>query len=158
MKFLSLALLFFSFILGACAEDAKLISFERDPSFFDPYLNSNDQFGDVKTNLAGLKLLQTGEEYPMRFVLFQDGRFYYQIDKLGDGQGRWKFHSGGIEMTAVRPIFDMHLYISAAAPTGEKTLIRFVDRHGFNSINLQLLEPSKTDLRLRAYKASEKEI
>lgn len=144
--------------LGACAEDAKLISFERDPEFFSPYLNSKDQFSDAKERLGDLKILQTGEEYPMRFALFQDGRFYYQIDKLGDGVGRWKFHSGGIEMTAVRPIFDMHLYVSAAEPTGEKTLVRFIDRHGFNSINLQLLKPVTTGPKLRPYQPSEKDI
>lgn len=141
---ISAALLFsMAVLLGlvACSENSSMVSATRDAEFFEQFYNEPADYLAAKEKLAQLKVLETGEDYPMRFVLFQDGRFYYQIDRLGDGNGFWRFEQGGIELTAVRPIFDMHIYLSARAEQGNETLVRFYDRHGFNSVNTHFVAP-----------------
>lgn len=129
-------------VFVACSDTASMVSAPRSADFYQNFVNDSDDFLVAKTKMSELKMLEVGDEYPMRFVLFQDGRFYYQIDKLGDGTGWWKHDQGALQLTAVRPIFDMNLYVSAASPTSDETLIRFMDRHGFNSIGIRLRDPA----------------
>ncbi len=128
--------------LGACSPNNEMVASQRSPEFFNQFMNPAADFSVAESKIGELKVMEVGAEYPMRYVLFQDGRFYYQIDKLGDGTGWWKLEGGGLELTAVRPIFDMHLYLSAADAQTDATVLRFNDRHGFNSVNIQLRDPS----------------
>lgn len=118
-----------------------MVASSRPAEFFRKFVNPSDDFLVADSKLSELKLMEVGDEYPMRFVLFQDGRFYYQIDKLGDGTGRWQLEAGGLQLTAVRPIFDMRLYLSAANEVGDETVLRFNDRHGFNSVTINFRDP-----------------
>lgn len=135
-------LTFAAALLGACSPNTEMVASKRPAEFFGQFLNPAADFAAAESKLGELKVMEVGDEYPMRYVLFQDGRFYYQIDKLGDGTGWWKLEGGGLELTAVRPIFDMHLYLSAAADTGDATVLRFNDRHGFNSVDIRLRDPN----------------
>lgn len=130
--------------LGACSPNQEMVASQRSPEFFNQYLNPSQDFAVAESKIGELKVLEVGEEYPMRYVLFEDGRFYYQIDKLGDGTGWWKFEGGGLQLTAVRPIFDMHLYFSAKEASTDETVLRFNDRHGFNSVNIQMRDPASS--------------
>lgn len=137
---------------------------KRDAEFYSQFVNPSEKMSGAAENLDQVKLLATGSEYPMRMALFANGNFYYQVDKLGDGQGLWDVKDGVLRLRAVRPLFDMHLFVSGAAAEGDETVIRFIDRHGFNSINIQLRDPEGLQQQgivppaLPQYQASEKGI
>jgi hypothetical protein len=158
------ALMISGLFLQACSQGDKLTAHPRGDAFYNQFVNSSADWPQAENKVDELKLLQTGEQYPIRIALFDNGRFYYQIDKLGTGDGQWAYGEGAIHATANRPIFDMELTVSAAAADGDETLVRFFDRHGFNSYKLQFRDPQalkeqgKQPEQLRKFKRSEKNI
>lgn len=127
--------LFLVLATTACSDKTQMMSFSRDQAYYQGLTNSADKAPTADQNIAQLKMIETGSDYPMRYVLFDNKTFYYQIDKLGHGYGFWKYENGGLELTASRPIFDLKLYVSATEAQGDKLVVRFIDRFGFNSVN-----------------------
>ena len=127
--------------LASCGPKKSMIANPREPEFYDSLVNSADTSPAVQTKLSSVKLVQTGKEFPMRFVLFDNKTFYYQVDRLGSGTGTWVYHDGGLELTANRPFFDLSFYLSAANGTGNQLVFRFLDRFGFNTVSAALREP-----------------
>ncbi len=127
----------------ACSSDSGLVAYKRDPEFYSQLVNPPDQAAQAASNLEGLRLIQTGDDYAMRFALFSNGTFYYQIDRLGDGTGDWLYEDGALKLIADRPMFNMTFHVSATDETSDATTVRFLDRHGFNSYSIQLRDPSQ---------------
>ena len=126
--------------LGACSDKPMVVN-ARDAEFYNRFVNSSDSFENAEKEISNLKLIQTGSDYAMRYVLFDNKKFYYQIDRLGSGTGTWKYSDGAITLTASRPMFDLDIYLSAEKPEGDDLVLRFLDRHGFNSIRGHAREP-----------------
>lgn len=142
-KILTLALVSQLVYFTGCAP-AHDVEFKRDANFFNGFVNGSAGYATASSQVENLKLLATGEEYPMRVALFDNNKFYYQIDKLGDGEGTWEFKDGALYLTASRKIFDMNLVVTAANANGNETLINFFDRYGYNSISIQYREPASS--------------
>lgn len=155
MRFL---FVFLPLLLLACGPKKSMIANPREPAFYDKLVNSADTSAAVHTKLASVKLLQTGKEFPMRFVLFDNKTFYYQVDRLGNGNGTWSYHDGGIEMIANRPLFDLSLYLSAANGAGDALVFRFLDRFGFNTVSAALREPAPSPTPLPEFTESDQGI
>lgn len=151
-------------LFAACSPMSSMTANKRDADFYGRFVNPADQMISAPEKLDQVKLLETGSDYPMRMALFTNGKFYYQVDKLGDGQGLWDVADGVLRLRAIRPLFDMHLFVSGAQAEGDETVIRFIDRHGFNSIKIQLRDPELMKQQgvvppaLPLYQASEKDI
>lgn len=145
-------------LLAACGPKKSMIANPREPAFYDTLVNPTDTSPAVQTKLASVKLLQTGKEFPMRFVLFDNKTFYYQVDRLGNGNGTWTYHDGGIEMVANRPFFDLSLYLSAANSEGNALVFRFLDRFGFNTVSAALREPAPSPQPLPEFSQSDQGI
>lgn len=124
-------------VFSNCSSSTRTVENKRDMDFFNIYINNSKDFPNAKNKIADLKLLATGEEYPIRLILFDNNRFYYQIDKLGEGTGYWQFEGGALQLMATRPIFDLEFTITAAQASGDETLVQFADRFGFNSLSIQ---------------------
>lgn len=131
--------------LVSCSPISEMTAHERESAFYTRFVNESGDVSAAKNNLDKVKLLQTGSEYPMRMALFPEGTFYYQVDNLGDGEGRWDIKDGVLRMRAIRPLFDMHLFVSGEKPVGDEAIIRFIDRHGFNSLRVELRHPAELE-------------
>jgi hypothetical protein len=128
-------------LLVACS-DVSMVNNKRDPEFYKNNINTSENFAEAEVKISELKILETDDEYPLRIALFDNNRFYYQIDKLGNGYGNWKFKDGALELSATRPIFDINLYLSAAKPEGNILNFRFIDRHGIHTVETWLRDPN----------------
>lgn len=141
-----------------------MVASKRDPEFYSQFVNPSDQAALASSKLEELRLIQTGDDYAMRFALFSNGTFYYQVDRLGDGTGDWLYEDGALKLIADRPMFNMTFYVSAANDTSDETTVRFLDRRGYNSYSIQLRDPAQiraqdgTLPNLRAFSASSKGI
>ncbi|WP_413583197.1 transposase [Bdellovibrio sp. HCB288] len=151
-------------ILQACSPSGSLIAHQRSADFYGQFVNPAADWPQAESKIDELKVLQTSSEYPMRYVLFDNGKFYYQVDKLGNGEGVWSYENGALIVTAQRTIFKMELAVSAAKETGDETIVRFYDRHGFNEMPIKLRNPEalkaqgKSAPQLRNFTRSEKNI
>lgn len=152
------ALLLLPFLLLACGPKKSLIANPREPEFYNTLVNSAESAPNVHTKLAQVKLLHTGKEFPMRFVIFDNNTFYYQVDRLGTGNGTWSYRDGGLQMIASRPLFDLTLYLSAAHGEGNELVFRFLDRFGFNTVSAALIEPAAAPSPLPEFTESDKGI
>ncbi len=140
-KALIYSILLFAVITG-CSRESKVVANERPPEFYNRFVNSAADEKVAPETLHELKILEADETYNMRIALFDNGRVYYQVDRLGDGRGIWRFYKGAIEIVAYRPIFDMQLYISGESATGDSVIVRYYDRVGLNSHPIELRDPS----------------
>lgn len=159
-----MALAFVFIITQACSPGGGLVANKRDAGFYSQFVNENSEWAQAESRIAELKVLQIDDAYSMRFALFENGKVYYQIDRLGNGNGTWEFVEGALQITATRPIFDMELTFSAAEKEGDKTVVRYVDRFGFNSSPVFFRNPEALKLKgvapaiLKEFKASDKNI
>jgi hypothetical protein len=130
-------------VVSACSPDSGLVANPREPEFYSQFVNPADRASQTATDIESLRLIQTGDDYAMRFALFANGTFYYQVDRLGDGFGDWVYESGALKLIAERPMFNMNFYVSALEAEGDATTVRFLDRHGYNSYSIQLRDPEQ---------------
>ncbi|KYG66918.1 hypothetical protein AZI86_07785 [Bdellovibrio bacteriovorus] len=150
--------------LQACSPGGGLVANKRDAEFYNQFVNPTSDWPQAESRVAELKVLQINDVYNMRFALFENGKVYYQIDRLGNGNGTWVYENGAMSITATRPIFDMELTFSAAEKVGDKTVVRFVDRYGFNSAPVIFRNPEALKSKgvkpetLKEFKASDKNI
>lgn len=151
-------------LLQACSPGGSLIESKREASFYNQFVNPTAEWAQAESRLAELKVLETDQTYSMRFALFENGKAYYQIHNLGNGNGTWAYQDGALVITATRPIFDMELTLSAANVEGNETVARFVDRYGLNSSEMKFRDPEAlktkgvTPKGLKVFKISEKNI
>lgn len=137
---------------------------QRPEEFFVPLVNTDGTAVTASSEIESLKILQTDDRYPLRIVLFQNGEFYYQVDRLGEGTGNWSYINGGLKLIAKRPIFDVEFFIAAENQSGAGIIIRFVDRFGLNEYELTVRDPvlikkqGNTPQQLKKFVYSEKEI
>ncbi len=164
MSLLKAALLFSTTIMFGCSGDYKMVEYQRDEKFFSSFHNSSAEIGQAASKIETVKLLQTNDDYPIRLVIYDNGKFYYQVDELGTGIGDWKFEDGGLTLTTRRKIFDLNFYLTAAAEAGDEVVVKFIDRHGFNQHKLEYRNPTATDPngtkpgKLREFRSSIKDI
>lgn len=130
-------------LVAGCAnnlQESDFIGIKRDEAFYSELINEKKPA--PSNQISGVKIFTNKDSFPMRFVLYDDQTFYYQVDELGDGFGNWKFSDGALVLKASRTIFDMKLYISAAKATGSELIIRFVDRFGLQTHDLEYIDPA----------------
>lgn len=141
--------------LGCTQKGHDLV--KRDRAFFDRFINPATHVGQAAEKLNELKLIEGKEVYQMRYALFDDGQFFYQVDNLGSGYGTWTFKDGVLNLFSSRTFFDLDLYVSAARPEGEAVVMQFTDRFGANTVNVALREPNKSS-PLKKFRASKKNL
>ena len=158
MKKIILLLIAASLTFFGCSEKFSEVLVPRDADFFQNFVNPSSAANQMPSKIPEMNLLETGKDYPMRFVLFDNSTFYYQVDKLGDGYGQWKFQDGALDLQATRPLFDMSISLTATEAVGESMVVRFLDRRGFQSVKIQFLNQSAKKDSLPVYTKSLKDI
>lgn len=153
----------FALMLG-CSNNYKMVQFPREEAYFKTFQNPSEELGQAAARIESVKLLMTNDDYPIRLSLYSNGRFYYQVDELGTGVGDWKYENGGLHLTSRRKIFDLNFYVTAAEQTGDKMVVKFFDRHGFNQYPINFRNPAESNAtgkppeKLREFRSSIKDI
>lgn len=158
MKKTILILAAISLTFFGCSEKFSEVIVPRDAEFFQNFVNPSSAANQMPAKIPEMNLLETGKDYPMRFVLFDNSTFYYQVDKLGDGYGQWKYQDGALDLLASRPLFDMSISLTATEAVGDAMVVRFLDRRGFQSVKIQFLNQKTQKLSLPVYTKSLKDI
>lgn len=133
-------------ILGACS-NGTATKYKRGPEFFDRLINSSTDFDRAEEKLSELKLITSSEKYKMRYALFDNGKFYYEVDNLGHGTGKWSYRDGALNLFASRSFFDMDLNLMAMEAEGDAMSMQFLDRFGTNTVKVQFRPVSAKPLR-----------
>lgn len=141
-----------------CSEKFSEVLVPREAEFFQNFVNPSNLASQMPGKIPEMNLLETGKDYPMRFVLFDNSTFYYQVDKLGDGYGQWKYQDGALDLLASRPLFDMSLSLTATEAIGDAMVVRFLDRRGFQSVKIQFLNQMTKKDSLPVFTKSVKDI
>lgn len=135
---LSFALLLFS-SCGLKKEKSELILFEKEESDYIKFVNQK-----AKPNQPNLSIDKkiVNNDYPIELALYNDGKFYYNLDNLGDGEGTWRYENGVIKLTAFRKILsfdvDMNYTFTITRKDGSQSLIKFRDRKGNQAYSTRL--------------------
>ncbi len=120
--FILLTLLIFS-----CGKGTKYNYTKVEKSKFTNLVNQKNITRKPNTTLDK-KIFNN--DYPIEIALYKNNKFYYNLPRLGDGQGTWYYRNGHLELSAKRKIFDMYLEIHAEDLKAENLLITFTDRFG----------------------------
>jgi len=127
------------FFLGC--SNGKPVKHKRDEAFFANLINPSDKYGQAAQKLNELKTLHSNQKYTMRYALFDNGKFYYEIENLGHGEGKWSYKDGYLNLYAVRTMFDMDINLLATEETGSALGMQFLDRFGHNIVKVDVREP-----------------
>ncbi len=138
-KLYSLLVLLAGLSISSCSQDL-LVSHAREENFYTPLIN--EKRAPKKVVMSEEKIFHS-DDYPMRFALYEDNRFYYQVDELGDGWGRWALEDGYMKLYAARAFFEMRFVVSGAEAIGEERIIKFRDRSGIRSYKVSLRDPQR---------------
>ena len=139
MKFIApcLHLALLSFIFSSCIpsgdkSDAKVCITKEE--HFTKYVNQKSL--PTSPNLS-LDITISNDDYPIELALYSDGKFYYMLENLGDGNGTWTFKNGKVRLYAERRLFDMHILIKALEEEAKKVGIEFADRFGPQFLDME---------------------
>jgi hypothetical protein len=119
-------MIFFVFLFS-CGKGTKHSYVKVEKSKFLSLVNAKKI--SPKPNLS-LDKTVFNNDYPIEIAFYEDKKFYYNLPRLGDGQGTWYYRNGHLELSAKRKIFDIYIEIHAQDDKAENLLITFTDRFG----------------------------
>lgn len=124
------------FLVGCLGENrpSDLVFFKVKEGSYQKYINEKSMPGDP--NLAQDKSI-INTDYPIELALYQDGKFYYNLPTLSDGNGTWKYDNGIIALHASLTLFDMYIEISAKDEDAKNVQIYFRDRFGPKTLAME---------------------
>ncbi len=134
-------------LLQTACSDGSPTKHKRDPAFFNRFVNPSENFNQAEHKLSELKVLTSNDKYKMRYALFDNGKFYYEVDNLGHGTGKWSYREGALNLFANRTMFDLDINLLATAEQGDEIAMQFLDRFGNNTVKVQLREGSAKPLQ-----------
>lgn len=87
-------------------------------------------------------------DYPVELSIYKNGKFYYNLDNLGDGTGDWKEVDGIIKLEAEHELFNLGMMINMIfyvyKGEGEKQYkLSFRDRHGLKKLNGEVIKKQR---------------
>ncbi|MCO4795534.1 MAG: hypothetical protein KC493_17575, partial [Bacteriovoracaceae bacterium] len=91
---MKLVLLLTIFLFASCGlkkEKGELIVFEKSKTDYDQFINQKPK--PNQPNLSIDKKI-VNNDYPIELALYNDGKFYYNLENLGEGEGTWKYDNG----------------------------------------------------------------
>jgi hypothetical protein len=140
MKTLSLILTLF--LLFSCGKKkGELILFEKTESDYSQFINSGSK--PAQPNMTTVKRI-VNNDYPVEIALFEDGKFHYYLENLGEGEGTWRYENGVIKLSALRKIlsFDVNMdyTFTITRKDGSQSVLKFRDRFGNQAYSTKLLE------------------
>ncbi len=139
---MKLVLLLTIFLFASCGlkkEKGELIVFEKSKTDYDQFINQKPK--PNQPNLSIDKKI-VNNDYPIELALYNDGKFYYNLENLGEGEGTWKYDNGVLKLTAFRKILtfdvDMNYTFTITRKDGSQSLLKFRDRKGNQAYSTRL--------------------
>jgi hypothetical protein len=120
-------------VLSACGKGGNAKLYKVESGALTKFVNQKKI--SKKPNLSVDKSF-VNNSYPIEIALYSDGRFYYDLPNLGDGNGKWKLKDGVIELRAKRTLFDMLIEVQATDVDANSLTIQFTDRFGPNTLKM----------------------
>lgn len=142
MKFIESFLILIYLILGLSSLSSCIPSGDKSEAkvfvtteeHFTKYVNQKTL--PASPNLS-VDITISNDDYPIELALYSDGKFYYMLENLGDGNGTWTFKNGKVRLYAERRLFDMHILIKALEEEAAKVGIEFADRFGPQFLDME---------------------
>ncbi len=83
-------------------------------------------------------------DYPVELSIYDSGKFYYNLDNLGDGEGDWKEVDGVLRLNAEHELKNLGMTINMTFHVykgeGDKQYkLSFRDRHGLKKLETKVL-------------------
>ena len=103
---------------------------KRDRQFFEKLTNNDTNSQNV---------ILTNSEYPFEIKLVKDGSFQYKLEKLGTGEGSWKYEDGFVTLYAERKRFIMNMELHNIDLKSDATSLVFADRFGYNFLPMKVV-------------------
>ena len=126
--------------LMACGAQGKKSSLEFYPiseKDFSKFINKSSENGERRELGKSSDIHIVNNDYPIEISLYDDGSWYYNLENLGQGKGKWKYNKGRLELHAERVLFDMYIDIEAAQRSAKDLIIKFSDRHGPHILRME---------------------
>jgi hypothetical protein len=120
-------------LISGCGKQGKSKLFRVEENALNKYVNQKQM--PQHPNLTLDKAI-INNSYPIEIALYKDGRFYYNLANLGDGQGQWKHANGKIELKAKRTLFNMYIEVHGSDEHAQELSIQFSDRFGPNTLKM----------------------
>lgn len=121
-------------ILIGCGEKKQVLPFFKvDKKHFDKYINDKPLPNDP--NLTVDKSI-INYEYPIEISLYKDNKWFYNLPRLGEGEGTYAMEDGKLILTAQRKLFIMRIEIRASDEQAKNVHITFRDRFGDNTYKM----------------------
>ena len=120
-------------LLLSCGKKEKgdLVLFEKTQEDYTKFIN--DKPKPRNPNLSLDKVI-VNDDYPVEIALYKDGRFYYHLENLGEGEGTYKYEDGDLKLYAEREILgvniDMSYTFTITKKDGSESVLSFRDRFG----------------------------
>lgn len=98
---------------------------------------NKDYFDQFIAQSKGQKAISlVNHSYPIELTLKNDNSFYYLLENLGDGYGKWKYSDNYLYLYAERDMFVMKFYMHKAEGLSNP-IIEFADRFGPKYLELE---------------------
>lgn len=141
MKYLSIFILSL-FLFTSCVEEkGELILFEKEEADYAQFINQKPK--PERPNLTLDKRI-VNNDYPIEIALYNDGKFFYSLPNLGDGEGTFKYENGILKLLAERKILtfdvEMSYTFTITRKDGSQSLLKFRDRRGNQAYSTSLAE------------------
>lgn len=132
-----ISLLLFLFILPGCG-----VNKEKSPVTFYPVKKESFAKYVNQKKISGTPNLSEdihiiNNDYPIEISLYKNGRWYYNLENLDDGEGTWKYNEGRLELFANRALFDIRIDIEGSSEGAPDVVIRFSDRFGPKTLKME---------------------
>ena len=136
MKFIGfIFVIFFIYSCGKGSPRQSLKFYPVSKESFSKFINKKD-LREQRANLAEDVHL-VNNDYPIEISLYDDGKWFYNLDNLGAGRGEWKYKEGRIELYAKRSLFDMYIDVESENEEATNLIIKFSDRHGAKVLKME---------------------
>jgi len=130
----ALFLIFIALSIFCSCNQSELQSFDITEDSFKHLINDKNMPSEPNLNRDKTIL---NRDYPIEVALYKDGQWFYDLPNLGSGSGTWVYEDTQLVLHAERKIFDMNIKIYATKEEAQKVSMKFFDRHGFKSLELE---------------------
>lgn len=141
MKYLSIFILSLFLFTSCVKEKGELILFEKEEADYAQFINQKPK--PDQPNLTLDKRI-VNNDYPIEIALYNDGKFFYSLPNLGDGEGTFKYENGILKLLAERKILtfdvEMSYTFTITRKDGSQSLLKFRDRRGNQAYSTSLAE------------------
>ncbi len=117
----------------SCGKKSKTKFYSITEANLSKFVNDKDL--PANPNLTLDKSI-VNNDYPIQLALYKDGKFYYDLPNLDEGNGTWTLNNGQIVLKSKHRLFDMRIDVRALDVNADNLAASFIDRHGPQTLKM----------------------